>query len=83
MNALTKPCLYDLGIKLLKLVNTPLKIRFLKTKMVNLQFFLQILTSKIQKLSKTQDGSYAAKVRNCLSSSLSHYKLYQLAKINH
>ena len=47
---LTKPCLYDTGIKRSKLVNTPLKVGFLKTEVVNLLFSLQIVTSKNEKL---------------------------------
>ena len=50
INVFTKPCLYDLGIKLSKLVNTPLKVGFLNTEVVNLLFSLQILTSKNEKL---------------------------------
>ena len=38
INILTKPCLYDIGIKLSKLVNAPLKIGFLKTEVVKLLF---------------------------------------------
>ena len=49
-NVLTKPCLYDVGMKLSKLVNTPLKVGFLKIEVVNLLFSLQILTPKNYKL---------------------------------
>ena len=41
INILTKPCLYDIGIKLSKLVNAPLKIGFLKTEVVKLLSSLQ------------------------------------------
>ena len=34
MNVLNKPCLYDMDIKLSKLVNMPLKVGFLKTELV-------------------------------------------------
>ena len=46
INVLTKPCLYDIGMKLSKLVNTPLKASFLKTEVINLLFSLQIVKSK-------------------------------------
>ena len=49
INVLPKPCLHDIGIKLSKLVNKPLKVNFLKTEVLNLLFFLQILTSKNEK----------------------------------
>ena len=49
MNVLTKPCFYDIGIKLSKLVKKPLMVGFLKTD-VNLLFFLQILMSKNEKI---------------------------------
>ena len=42
INVFTKPCLYDIGIKLSKLVNTPLKVGFLNTEVANLLFSLQI-----------------------------------------
>ena len=47
-----KPSLYDIGIKLSKLANTPLKLGFLKNIniLVNLWFSLQILTSENGKL---------------------------------
>ena len=45
-----KPCLYDICIKQSKLVNTRLKVDFLKTDVVNLLFSLQILTSRNEKL---------------------------------
>ena len=35
INVLTKPCLYDIGIQLLKFLNTLLKVGFLKTEVVN------------------------------------------------
>ena len=41
INILAKPCLYDIGIKLSKLVNASLKIGFLKTEVVKLLFSLQ------------------------------------------
>ena len=49
VNVLTEPCLYNVGIKLLKLVNAPLKVGVLKTEVVNL-ISLQILRSKNEKL---------------------------------
>ena len=35
INVLTKLCLYDIGIKLPKLVITPIKVDFLKTEVVH------------------------------------------------
>ena len=50
INVLTKPYLYDIDIKLSKLVNAPLKVDFLQIEVVNLLFSLQILTSKNERL---------------------------------
>ena len=47
---MTKPYLYDIDIKLSKLVNAPLKVGFLQIEVVNLLFSLQILTSKNERL---------------------------------
>ena len=47
---MTKPCLYDIAIKLSKLVNTTLKLGLMGTEVVTLLFFLQFLTSKNEKL---------------------------------
>ena len=50
INVLIKPCLNNIGIKLLKLVIATLKVDFLKIVVVNFLFSLQILTSKYKKL---------------------------------
>ena len=50
INILTKPRLYDICIKLSKLVNTPRKVAFLKTEVVTLLIYLQVLTSENEKL---------------------------------
>ena len=42
----TKPNLCSSATKLLKLVDTPVNVSFLKTFVVNLSFYLQILTSR-------------------------------------
>ena len=42
----TKPNLYSSGIKLMKLVYTPLKVSFLKTLVANLPFSQNIFTSR-------------------------------------
>ena len=47
INVLTKPYLYDIGIKLSNLVNKPLNVGFLKTEVANLLFSLQVFTSKM------------------------------------
>ena len=49
IKVLTRPCLYEPGIKLSKWVNTPLNIGFVWIEVVNLSFSLQILTSKNEK----------------------------------
>ena len=45
-NDLIKPVLYVSGIKLLKLVQTPLRVFFLNTLVVNFSFSRKIITSK-------------------------------------